>query len=329
MGAGITSRPAFLRIVSKPVRRRAPRKPFFMNAKKPLLSIALVFSALASACGGGDSTSATTATDVAYASVSAAQKLDIYRPSGDGPFPAVLLIHGGGFMFGDKADEAANAQALVARGYVAVSVNYRLSREARFPSQVHDVKAAVRFLRANAATYKIDPERIGSWGASAGGHLSAMLGTSAGVAALEGADLGNAAQSSRVKASVDWFGPINFATMDAQAAALGFTIQTNSPTSPESQYLGQAVADAPALVKQANPSTYISADDAAFFIQHGSADKNIPYTQSAQFHQALTQVKGSAAAQYELIPGAGHGTAEFSTSANLAKVLAFFDANLK
>lgn len=302
------------------------------------------------ACGGGsaDATNATagttttatsstassttaggTYTNMAYASTSTAQKLDVYVPAGAGPFPAVVLIHGGAFMMGDKGGEASNARALTDKGYVAVSINYRLSSEAQFPAQVHDVKAAVRFLRANAATYRINPDKIGSWGASAGGNLSAMLGTTGGVAELEGAELGNAGYSSRVTASVDWFGPINFSTMDAEAQALGFSISTNAATSPESKYLGAAVPTVPEKVAKANPSSYITADDAAFFIQAGSADKNIPYTQSANFHSALVTVKGADKASYELINGAGHGTSEFSTATNLDKVIAFFDRHLK
>jgi acetyl esterase/lipase len=292
------------------------------------------------ACGGGSDSEAAdtttvsgsasaTITNVAYASASSAQKLDVYVPAGNGPFPAVVLIHGGAFMVGDKGGEANNAKALTDKGYVAVSINYRLSAEAQFPAQVYDVKAAVRFLRANAATYRINPDKIGSWGASAGGNLSAMLGTTGGVAELEGAELGNAGYSSRVTASVDWFGPINFATMDAEAQALGFTISTNAATSPESKYLGAAVPSVPEKVAKANPASYITADDAAFFIQAGSADKNIPYTQSASFHSALVAVKGADKASYELINGAGHGTSEFSTTANLAKVIAFFDKHLK
>lgn len=299
------------------------------------IAVALILTA----CGGAGvspadattttSTTATSYTDVPYAKLSAAQKLDVYMPAGNGPFPAVVLIHGGAFMMGDKGGEANNAKALTANGYVAVSINYRLSGEAQFPAQVQDVKAAVRYLRANAATYRINPDKIGSWGASAGGNLSAMLGTTGGVAELEGAELGNSGYSSRVTASVDWFGPINFATMDAEAQALGFSISTNAATSPESKYLGAAVPTVPEKVANANPASYITADDAAFFIQAGSADKNIPYTQSANFHSALVAVKGPDKASYELINGAGHGTSEFSTAANLAKVIAFFDKHLK
>jgi acetyl esterase/lipase len=273
-------------------------------------------------------TAASVQKDVAYASVSSAQKMDIYMPEGDGPFPLVILIHGGAFLGGSKSDEASNAAVLNAAGYVAVSINYRLSSEAKFPAQIEDCKAAVRFLRANASTYKINSEKIGSWGASAGGNLSALLGTTGNVKELEGSSLGNETYSSAILASVDWFGPINFLTMDAEAVALGFSINTNSSTSPESKLMGAAVQTIPDAVAKANPSSYITTDDAAFFIQAGSADRNIPYTQSRNFYQALAPVKGSDAS-FELLEGAGHGGSQFSASANLAKVIAFFDKYLK
>jgi len=276
------------------------------------------------------SETSTTATysDVAYASSSSSQKLDIYLPSGDGPFPVVVFIHGGAFLMGDKSMEASNAATLVSKGYAAVSINYRLSGEAKFPAQIQDCKAAIRFLRANATKYKLNPDKIASWGASAGGNLSALLGTSGGVAELEGAELGNSSFSSRVLVSVDWFGPINFLTMDSEASALGFTINTNAASSPESSLMGAAVQSIPEQVAKANPSTYISSDDAAFFIQVGNADRNIPYTQSANFYNALLPILGSKVS-YELIAGAGHGGSQFSSTDNMNKVIAFLDKYLK
>jgi predicted alpha/beta-fold hydrolase len=142
------------------------------------------------------------AKNIAYANASATQTLDIYLPQGDGPFPLVINVHGGGFMMGDKSNPALTDQLLKA-GYAVASVNYRLSGEAKAPAQIEDVKAAVRWLRANAAQYKLNPDKFAAFGQSAGGNLVALLGTSCGVAELEGADLGNADQSSCVQAVVD------------------------------------------------------------------------------------------------------------------------------
>lgn len=268
-------------------------------------------------------------TDVAYAGISSSQVMDIYIPKGKGPFPVVVLIHGGAFRMGDKRMETSNALALAAKGIAAVSINYRLSGEARFPAQIQDCKAAVRFLRANAAKYNLDPGKFGSWGASAGGNLSAMLGTSSGIAEFDDATLGNPGVSSKVIASVDWFGPINFLTMDSEATALGFSLNTNSPSSPESQLMGAAIQTIPDKVAKANPTTYISKDDAAFFIQAGSADRNIPYSQSLNFSEALKNVLGADKVSYELLNGAGHGGPMFSDPANVAKVISFLEKHLK
>ncbi len=299
--------------------------------KKELLMIMIAFLCFQSS---GLSAEYSTGTghvfrDVPYADISSAQVMDIYIPEGDGPFAVVVLIHGGAFKMGDKRMETNNAQVLVSRGYAAVSINYRLSAEAKFPAQIHDCKAAVRFLRANASKYKLNPDKVGTWGSSAGGYLSAFLGTSYGIEEFEGRELGNGDYSSKVIASVNWFGPINFLTMDDEAQALGFVINTNSASSPESQLIGHAIQSVPDLVKKANPATYITPDDASFFIQAGSADKKIPYLQSLNFYNSLKSVLGSEKVYFELLEGAGHGGPHFTSPTNLEKVLAFFDQHLK
>jgi acetyl esterase/lipase len=161
--------------------------------------------------------------DIPYATLSDAQKLDIYLPDeGSGPFPVIVSIHGGAFMGCDKADtQVLPVLEGLKRGYAVVAVNYRLSWEAKFPAQVHDVKAAVRWIRANAQRYHLDPDKIAAWGSSAGGYLASMLGTSAGVQELEGLSLGNPEQPSHVQAVVAWFGPTDFLKMDEQLAERG------------------------------------------------------------------------------------------------------------
>jgi len=286
---------------------------------------------------GGPDTSAITNKylDLPYASLSDAEKLDIYLPeSGSGPFPVIIQIHGGAFKSGDKASgELTPALQGIENGYAVVALNYRLSGEAKSPAQINDIKAAIRFLRANAAKYKLDPERFALWGGSAGGSLAALAGTSGDVAALEDMTMGNADQSSRVQAVVDWFGPIYFSTMDAEFAALGMTPVgvTSQSGSPESAYIGGTVGDAAAepLVIKASPLTYITSDDPAFFIQHGTADKNIPITQSVNFSNKLKATLGESKVTFRTIEGAGHGTSEFTTDANVKLVFDFLDAQLK
>jgi acetyl esterase/lipase len=273
-----------------------------------------------------------TYTDLAYAPVSAAQKLDLYIPTtGNGPFPVVVMVHGGGFMMGDKADGAglAGVDQLLAAGYAVASINYRLSGEAKYPAQINDTKAAVRFLRANAAKYNLNPDKFGTWGASAGGNLVSLLGTTCGVSELEGADLGNADQSSCVQAVVDWFGPIDFLAMDEQFAGTSCPQNHNDASSPESQLVGAPIQTVPDLVYTTNPMNYITTDDAPFLIQNGSADCNIPPVQGKNLADALSLVIGEDNVSYTLIDGAGHGGAQFSAAENLALVINFLDKHLK
>jgi acetyl esterase/lipase len=284
---------------------------------------------------GGSSSFASVApthTDLAYADISATQKLDLYLPTtGSGPYPVVIMVHGGGFMFGDKSDGAGltGVDQLLAEGYAVASINYRLSGEAKYPAQIHDAKAAVRFLRANAGDYNLDPQKFGAWGASAGGNLVALLGTTCGVTELEGPELGNADQSSCVQAVVDWFGPIDFLKMDEQFAGTGCPQNHNAADSPESQLVGAAIQTVPEVVKTTNPMNYIDGTDAAFLIQHGSADCNIPPVQGKDLAEALTAAIGAENATYTLIDGAGHGGPQFETEANLQLVIDFLNTHLK
>ena len=271
--------------------------------------------------------------DVAYASQSQAQKLDIYLPDeGDGPFPVIISIHGGAFKGGDKADGQVTAMLEgLKRGYAVVSINYRLSGEAIFPAQIYDVKAAVRWICANANQYKLNSEKMAAWGGSAGGHLSALLGTSGGVKELEDLTQGNAAQSSRVIAVVDWFGPTDFMKMDEQLKEGNVkNPQVHSvPGSPESELIGKNLADAPELVKAANPETYISKDDPPFFIQHGRIDNLVPYQQSVNLAGKLEKAIGKDKVTLEILPDSGHGGPGFSSPQNIDKVFVFIDRILK
>jgi acetyl esterase/lipase len=269
--------------------------------------------------------------DIAYATKSSAEKLDLSLPSqGKTDYPPVIYIHGGAFRFGDKAEpsDVLLIKQIVAQGYAVASVNYRLSTEAKSPAQVQDVKAAVRYLRTNATQYRINPNKFVAGGGSAGGYLAAMLGTTADVSSLDNAELGNAGVSSRVQAVVDWYGPINFLTMASEAKSLGISSATDSASSPESTLMGSAIQSIPDAVKAVNPTTYITSDDAAFFIQHGTADTTIPYTQSQNFASALTKVLGQNRVSFETLSGAKHGDPVFATSSNLQKVFAFLNQHL-
>jgi len=201
--------------------------------------------------------------DVPYADRSEAQKLDIYIPNtGEGPFAVFVTIHAGGWLSGDKGD-ALNLHFLEAlnRDYALVCINYRLSHEAQFPCQIYDCKAAIRFIRANAREYHLDGNYIGVWGASAGGYLAALLGTSAKVKELEDLSIknSNTRTTSQVQAVATWHAPIgNFLKMDKDHAKSGIGAPNHAnPDSPESRLLGRALTDVPAFVKFASPMTYI------------------------------------------------------------------------
>jgi acetyl esterase/lipase len=272
--------------------------------------------------------------DIPYAHLSSAEKFDIYLPDeGEGPFPVIISIHGGAFMGGDKSDgQVMPMLEGLKRGYAVVAVNYRLSWEARFPALVQDVKAAVRWIRANAQRYHFDKERIAAWGRSAGGYLSSMLGTSALVKELEDLSLGNPDQPSNVQAVVDWFGPTNFLTMDELLTQSGIPpeagMEHNGANSPESLLLGGQITKIPERVKVANPETYITPAARSFFIQHGTKDATVPVQHSIGLAAKLGQIIGEDKVILELIDGADHEDPRFETPENVQKVFTFLDRTL-
>ena len=245
----------------------------------------------------------------------ARNKLDIYQPKSESALPVVVWIHGGAWQTGSK--ENCPALFLSEKGYAVVSVNYRLSGHAVFPAQIEDCKAALRCLRANAKVYNLNPERIGVWGSSAGGHLAALLGTSGEVGALEGKG-GNAKQSSRVQCAVDYFGPTDFTKMGGNHDKSG---------SPESNLIGGAVSSSPEKAQKANPIAYITEDDPPFLIVHGEKDSTVPFNQS----ELLTAALKAAGVPVELVPmkGAGHGGPDFFAAPNRKRVEEFFAKHLK
>lgn len=217
------------------------------------------------------------------------QRLDLYLPkkrNGKSPLPVIVFIHGGGWRNGDKAGGRGRVLPYVVSGeFAGVSIGYRLSGEAIWPAQIHDCKAAIRWLKGNAKKYGLDPGRIGVTGSSAGGHLAAMLGTTGDVRSLEG-NLGrHLDQSSRVVCVVDEFGPTDFLTMNDFPG----TLNHDSPTSPESLLIGGPIQDKGNREKchQASPLTYVSEDDPPFLIVHGTKDPLVPFNQSVIFAAKL------------------------------------------
>jgi acetyl esterase/lipase len=273
--------------------------------------------------------------DVPYASLSPAQKLDIYLPENSrGPYPVVIWIHGGGWSGGDKAGDGTGGlvSLLLDRGYAVVSINYRLSSEAKFPAQIYDVKAAIRWVRAHSKKYHMDPHYIAVWGGSAGGHLAALAGTSGDISGLEDLSMGNANESSRVQAVIDWFGPNDFNRLEEQARESDIIL--SPATMPcVTGLIGGNLSDRQDLVKAANPETYISADDPPFFIEHGMKDELVPVQQSVELSEKLKTAIGPDNVTLLVFEGAGHCDSQFLqqalTSENLTLMYAFLDKNLK
>lgn len=270
--------------------------------------------------------------DLSYSHLSSSQELDIYLPSeGNGPFPVVFYIHGGGFAGGDKRDlHVLTYLKALQYGYALVAVNYRLSGEAVFPAGLQDIKAAIRWLRANKDKYQLDTERIAACGGSSGGNYAAMVCLTDHVALFNDDSLGNPIFSCSVQAAVDWFGPIDFLTMDEQLLANGYgPAEHGLPDSPESRYLGGRLADVPLKVILANPMTYIHKDMPPLLIQHGRLDALVPVQQSIKFVEKLTRIVPAGRFEFDIIEGTGHGTEAFDTPENMARVFAFLDKHLK
>jgi acetyl esterase/lipase len=270
--------------------------------------------------------------DIPYATLSGAQKLDIYLPvTAEKPLPVIVSIHGGAFMAGDKRDGQLNPMlGGISKGYAVISVNYRLSGEAIFPAQIQDIKAAIRWIRANAKKYNLNPDMIAVWGGSAGGYLASLAGTTANIKELEDLRLGNPDYPSNVQAVVDWFGPIDFLKMDEQFIQSGKgKSDHNAEDSPESRLMGRKITEIRDEVIKASPENYISSDDPVFFIQHGTNDPLIPVQQSEDFYNKLVSVLGDQKVTLKLIEGAGHGGAAFETTENIDVVFLFLDKHLK
>lgn len=258
-----------------------------------------------------------------------AEKLDLYLPEqpSDKPLPMVVYIHGGGWRGGSKSD--CPAVGFVPAGYAAASVEYRFSQKAIFPAQIQDCQAAIRWLRANSKKYNIDPDHIGVWGGSAGGHLVALLGTSGGKKAFPPIG-GNEEQSDRVQAVCDWFGPTDFNSVIGQFAAdptVKSVYKFNTPGDPYSGLIGAKLGEDKEKGDAASPIHYVSKDNPPILIMHGTKDPHVPFAQSVEFVEALKAAGVDATLQQ--FPGAGHGGPAFNLSPVRQLIHSFFDKNLK
>lgn len=254
--------------------------------------------------------------DLAYGT-DARQRLDIYLPTGQGPFPFVFEIHGGAFKIGSKTMSAVS-ETLLAAGIAIVRPNYRYSSSAVWPAQGDDCLAALEFVRQGAADYNLAADRFATWGQSAGGFLSVSVG------------LSMVERGQPPRAVVDFYGPMDFSAMDADMAALNRKAamgETNAADSAESQLLGYAVADDPAAAKAAGPVGRLDAmaprDLPPLFVRHGDADTLIAHGQSERLVQAWTRVDPAAVVDFALLSGAGHGGSAFDADPVMGRLRDF------
>ena len=241
--------------------------------------------------------------DVVYASINGRDlPLDVYSPSTkpERPIPVIVWVHGGGWRGGSKSG-IGRSLPILSRGYGLVSVEYRLSGEAIFPAAIGDVKAAFRWVRANASTYGFDPARIGAWGSSAGGHLVALLGTAHDVAEWDRIHEENAGVSSRPDAVCNWFGPSDFLRMNDFPSR----IDHDAADSPESKFVGGPIQENQQKAQRANPVNYVTPDDPPMLHMHGELDRAVPFNQSELLHAALEKV-GVDSTLY-MVKSADHG----------------------
>ncbi len=252
--------------------------------------------------------------------------LDLYLPgpASEHPWPVIVWVHSGGWYTGGKGSGGA-ARALVKRGYAVAAINYRFSQDAVFPAQIEDCQRAIRWLRAHAATYNLDPTRFGAWGGSAGGHLVALLGTAPDrfPAPADGLHRDLPASVAAVCAHNP---PTDMLNWDAQALP-DPQVVANQSDSMVARLLGGPPDQVPEVARRASPITYVSHRSVPFFLVHGDADRAVPPQQSRTFHAALRAA--GVESTLHLIPDGGHANAVFSKGVPHDAIAAFFDRHLK
>ena len=277
-----------------------------MRPMRPILALLLLLAlALSSTAGAADITR-----DIEYARVGdLSLKLDLYRPKTPRPL-LIVYVHGGAWQGGSKTEFPLGG--LVAEGFAAASIDYRVSKQAPFPAQAHDIKAAIRYLRAQQAQLGINAQRIVIAGASAGGHLAAIVGVTNGNKELEGTVGDHLDQSSDVQGIISLFGASNLQTILGQSTEKGLKMRA-----PALQLLlGGSPSEKPDLAKLASPVTHIDAHDPPLLLIHGDADPQMPPEQSKELSAAYE--KAGLTVKLILIPGAVHGGKQFYDPERLA-----------
>jgi acetyl esterase/lipase len=259
-----------------------------INAKT-LACIAATVACVAAPVRGGD-------VDVTYGQSYIVRKsgpleADIYVPRGKGPFPGVLVVHGGAWRMGNRWQLAGVANLLAQHGFTAVAISYRLAPDHQFPAQIDDCKAAVRWMRSEAARWKIDPDRIGGFGYSAGAQLVSLLGTTTPEDGLEGVEDPASLPSTRLQAVVAGGAPCDFRPIPLDVDGLAF-------------WLGGTQAEKPEQYRRASPAVFVSPDDPPFFFFHGENDQLVPLMSPTQIR--ATHAAAGVPAELYVAPKLGH-----------------------
>lgn len=295
--------------------------------------------------------------DISYGAESEAQKLDIWLPEkGDGPFPVILSIHGGGFVACDKRQQDMIDPMLegLNRGYAVVSINYRLIGEAIFPEPVKDVKMAIRFIKKNVAKFNLDPNRIITWGGSAGGYMALMTAVFEDENLFDNEKDPNIDIPTDVSAVVAWYPVSDFSRLeydlqvnsilrdnglyevvdcsDEYEDAFPISKRNEFPYHAEgstgAQFVGGPINQLTKQVEQANPISYIHKNMPRVLLQHGSGDDIIPMQQSIDFALKVNNLLGKDYAKVEIFPNAIHGSVMFETKENIERIFVFIDSEL-
>jgi acetyl esterase/lipase len=249
-----------------------------------------------------------------------ALKLDLYLPDAGRSAGLIVWVHGGAWRGGSRKD--VDLKGMVDRGWAVASVDYRLSTVARFPAQIHDIKAAIRFLRAHAVEYRYPTDRFVIAGSSAGGHLAALVGVTNGFAELEGTEGDAAGVSSDVQAIVDLYGASNLTTILAQSTPHGVSVRGPALD----LLLGGQPDKKPELARLASPVFQVDASDPPLFLEHGDQDPQMPINQAHELQGAYEKL--GLPVVFKVMHGSGHGGPAFVDDANLALIDQFLRAHL-
>jgi acetyl esterase/lipase len=289
-----------------------------MRMRARVVLAVLILTAWVGPAPSADGPKIATINDIVYSRPGPAEmKLDVAYPTeGTGPFPGVVVLYGGAWRVGNKWGNRGLLAEFARRGYVAVAPQYRHCPKDIFPAQVHDVKAAVRWLRGHATEYRVDVDHIGAMGFSAGAHLSLMLGVTGPDDGLEG-DVPPDSPSSKVQAVVNYFGPSDLTHTDVSNLAAGLV----------RDFLGARPVDRPDLAAKASPITFLSKDDAAILTFHGTKDPLVPFNQSTKLADAMSRV--GLPGRVELLVGAGHGWTGPEMKRTMNDTYEFFDEHLR